>query len=61
MKTTQRPGEMAIGFCQERWLKRMDKESTPGILDIYFSFSGLKQTFVDFPLLVFKGIYHYWI
>ena len=27
-KTTQDPGETARGFCKERWLKRMEKEST---------------------------------
>ena len=29
-KTTKNPGEMAIGFCKERWLNIMEKESTFG-------------------------------
>ena len=29
LKTFRNPGKMTIGFCKERWLKRMDEETTP--------------------------------
>ena len=31
-KTFRMPGETAIGFWKERWLKRMESESTPRLL-----------------------------